>query len=186
MPISLSTPTCLAGCLLALLACTTRPAVEKQQQATEPAEEAAQPEAHTPRLEEGFSREAQEIGEPTDGLTLRAIRTESRDGFHRFVFDLDGDVLPRSRARLLDDSSGIEIAIGGVRMDETGNRPLVNEAGEPFGSPVPVEAPPIVSYGRKLVLDDSLVAYEIKLSRPASFRLGSDASSVVLDVATVE
>lgn len=181
----------LAAALAFLVGCPSSSNVEPARRADDSEPEVAreqQPiEAEEPELEEGFSRTPQEVGEPTDGLTLQEIQSEAHDTFHRLVFELEGDTLPATRAHLDAEEPTIEIAMAGVRMDETGNRPLVNEAGDPFGDPVPVGNEPVVEYGRKLVLDDSLIAYEIRLSRPASFRLDSEGTTrVILDIATVE
>ncbi len=170
--------------LFSSLACPRTSTVERER---EPAHEQTQAveQDDAPALPDGFSTSEQQIGEPTDGLTLRSIETRAHESFLRFVFELDGERPPATRARLLEDERVIEVSLHGVRMDETGNRPLVDETGEPFGSIVDVDVPPVTGFGRKLVLDDSLIAYEIRLSNPASFRLGSDEPSrITLDVAT--
>lgn len=118
-----------------------------------------------------YSRELQRVGTPADGLTLRSIRTAAEGDRVRVVLELGGDVVPATEARLEAEPPAIVVELAGVRRDATGNRPLRSEAGEPFGEVVPVNAGPVKAYGRRLALDDSLVTYEIQLTRPAAFRL---------------
>lgn len=50
---------------------------------------------------------------------------------------------------------------------------MTTESGRPFGKPIAVRAPPIRSYGRAQVLDDSQIRYEIHLEHAVSFRLSA-------------
>lgn len=135
---------------------------------------------------DGFSRMAQKTGRPTDGATLKSIRHAAHDGFYRFVFDIDGDVIPASELTASDDGRILVVELHGLRMDETGNRPLTTESGEPFGEAVPVaNAAPIRSYGRAQVLDDSQLRYEIHLDDGRDFKLHAHTSPVrvIVDIA---
>ena len=149
-----------------------------------PAEAAAGPTGSGATLE-GFSRAPQKVGTPTDGVALEAIRHAAHAGFYRFVFDLDGEVVAASEARLGADGLSLTVDLHGLRDDRTGNRPLTTESGRPFGRPVTVGTPPVRSYARALVLDDSLLRYEIHLERAAGFRLGALEAPprVVVDIA---
>jgi hypothetical protein len=143
-----------------------------------------------PPDESGFSLAAQRVGRPADGLVLRSIRHAPHTGYHRVVFDLGlaegrlARAAPAATASYRAHDQVIEVVIHGVRDDLTGNLPLRNEAGEPFGKPVPIDVPPIAWYGRAQVLDDSAVAYEVKLRREGRFRLlGLDEPArIVVDV----
>lgn len=139
---------------------------------------------------DGFSLARQTVGEPADGLVLRSIRHAPHPGYYRLVFDIalsEGVVatrVPVATAVYRAHDKSIAVQIAGVRHDLTGNRPLRTESGEAFGKPVPVDRPPVSHYARELVLDDSLVAYRIQLTRTARFRLHAleDPARVVLDV----
>lgn len=139
---------------------------------------------------EGFSLAAQSVGQPADGLTLRSIRHAPHPTYYRVVFDLglqEGQVattVPSAEASYRDTDRSIELTIHGVRHDLTGNRPLRKENGEPWGTPVPVDKPPVTHLARVLVLDDAAVAYRIQLSRKARFRLLglTDPARIVVDV----
>ncbi len=175
---------------MTLLAACTRasaPAPETEAETEAETESVTEPAPQTEPVTEaleGFSKEEQRAGERTDGLTLRAVTVETGEEFHRLLFELDGDVVPSTLARLDEDRPAILVEMTGVRFDETGNRPLLNEMGQPFGEPVKVEASPIDWYGRRQVLDDSRVDYEIRLSREAVFRLHSttDPLRIMVDI----
>lgn len=134
---------------------------------------------------EGFSLEEQRVGAPTDGIVLQAVSHEDKEGFYRIVFELSGDAVPAARAALSEDGKLIHVDLHGVRRDESGNRPLTTESGEPFGAKVELAKPPMRSFGRSQVLDDSLVRYEIHIDRAVFFRLHAleRPVQVILDVA---
>ncbi len=139
---------------------------------------------------DGFSMATQVVGRPADGLALRSVRHAPHPGYHRIVFDIglaEGSaaaVIPRSEARYRPHDKSIEVTIGGVRHDLTGNLPLRSEAGDALGKPIPIDRPPISYLGRELVLDDSLTAYRVQLTRSARFRLHAldHPVRIVLDV----
>lgn len=139
---------------------------------------------------DGFSLSRQTVGEPADGLVLRSIRHAPHTGYYRLVFDIalaEGVVatsVPHTTASYREHDKSIEVQIAGVRHDLTGNRPLRTESGEAFGKPVPVDRPPVSHFARELVLDDSLVAYRIQLTRAARFRLHAldNPARIVLDI----
>jgi hypothetical protein len=137
-----------------------------------------------------FTIAKQAVGHASDGMTLRSIRHAPHPAFHRVVFDIglaEGALatsVPYATASYREHDKSIAIHISGIRHDLTGNRPLRNEAGEPFGKPVPVDRPPVSYFARELVLDDSAVTYRIQLTRRARFRLHAlrDPVRIVLDV----
>jgi hypothetical protein len=137
-----------------------------------------------------FTLDQQTVGKPADGLTLRSIRHAPHPGFYRIVFDIGmaegrpASAVPHATAVYQPRDRSIELNIAGIREDLTGNRPLQNESGEPFGKPVPIRKPPVDHLGRLVVLDDSAVAYRIQLTREARFRLMGlpDPARIVVDV----
>lgn len=133
-----------------------------------------------------FTLAPQTVGEATDGLTLRAVRQARHDGFHRFVFEFDGDVVPRAHAELRPDNRAIDLSVSGVRNDASGHRPLQREDGSPFGTAVVIDQTPVSSFGRLLVLDDSAVSYRIELTERSPFALHSllAPTRVILDIET--
>lgn len=149
-----------------------------------------EPAAVRERAVNGFSFEAQSAGARSDGLVLRSIRHATHPSFYRLVFDIGlaggqpARDAPSATAlyRALDHS--IELTMLGVRDDLTGNLPLETENGEPFGKPVPIDGPSVSHVARLLVLDDSAVAYRIKLEHKARFRLLAlpDPARIVVDV----
>ena len=143
-----------------------------------------------PRQDSQFSLAKQTVGKPADGLTLRSIRHAPHEGYYRIVFDIGmtegkpARTVPHATATYQPRDRTIELNIAGVREDLTGNRPLQSESGEPFGKPMPIRKPPVDHLGRLLVLDDSAIAYRIKLTREARFRLLglTDPARIVVDI----
>jgi len=139
---------------------------------------------------EGFSLDRQAVGSPADGLSLRSIRHAAHDGFYRLVFDIALDegklatTVPSAEATYRGRDRSIELAIGGIRHDLTGNLPRHDEGGDPLGKPVTVNRPPVSYFVREQVLDDAMVAYRIQLTREARFRLHGldEPARVVLDI----
>ncbi len=138
----------------------------------------------------GFSSQTQTVGQAADGLTLRSVRHAAHDGFYRIVFDVGlaegaaAEVVPFARAELRGHDKSVVLQIDGIRHDLTGNKPLRTEAGDAFGSPIPVDRPPVSYVARELVLDDSSVVYRVQLMRRAQFRLHAlpNPARVILDI----
>ena len=96
-----------------------------------------------------FSFATQSVGEVTDKLEIKSVRHADHPLYYRFVFDLVADdgvsnpeVIPSTRATYNTSSKTIELLIGGIRKDNSGNKVSEFQV---------VDSDPVSGFVRKIV-----------------------------------
>ncbi len=130
-----------------------------------------------------WTRDTEQAGAVTDGVTITRVHHEVTDGIQRFILDFDGTgPVPQTVLENAPSPGKLWLTIHGVRAFPPGVPLLVGEDGQPRAEALTTGSTPVVAYGRTFLGDDSALRFELTVEPSNPHRLVASESPRQLTV----